>query len=519
MRADLQRLVDDPALFIVTYFPHRIQELKQFHLELIEAATTERRALILYPAAHGKTTLVSTLLPIWALCRDPNIRIAIIGKNDTETEGIMQVIQAELTDNQELIRDFGPFKPPPDDKSKPWALGRMSVAKRTKRAKEATITVFGSGAKTVLGYRTDWTICDDVITEKNSANPEQRQKIKDWFSMSVATGPEHFTSRLTVVGTRFDPSDLYGDIEELSDPETGKAIWVTRLVDAIADEEARTTLWPEKWPWARLMIEKAEKGTLSFNKRYRNIAVDESRMVFKDEYIRGGFRGKDLYPGCLDKTYKVGDFGDNWRRAAGFDPAVGTTRSAKFCAHLVLGEGSCRNHERCFWVIDLERQQLSLPQMVEMVLGKHGQYALSMSKVEANSFQAGLNQEIERRMNEAGLAWRIDPHYTTRTNKPDPELGVQAMAPWFEQGKVHIPWADVYSRRKMQFLVDELIQYPGKTTDTVMAFWFAWRGLESSAPNFPSFSRLPKEAPTLARHLGRRTVRNPAYIQNNVEAV
>jgi hypothetical protein len=36
-------------------------------------------------------------------------------RTTTRSEGIMQVIQAELTDNQELIRDFGPFKPSPDD--------------------------------------------------------------------------------------------------------------------------------------------------------------------------------------------------------------------------------------------------------------------------------------------------------------------------------------------------------------------------------------------------------------------
>jgi hypothetical protein len=517
VRADLQRLIDDPALFVVTYFPHRIQTLQPFHLELIEAATSERRALILYPAAHGKTTLVSTLLPIWALCKDPNVRIAIIAKNDTDAEGIMQVIQSELVDNDALVRDFGPFKP--TEEGKPWALGRMSVAKRTRRAKEATITVFGAGAKTVLGHRTDWTICDDVITEKSSATPEQRQKIRDWFTISVATGPEHYISRLTVVGTRFEPTDLYADIEDLADPETGLQIWKVRTVDAIVDEEEHLTLWPERWPWKRLMIEKAQNGTLSFNKRYRNIAVDASRMVFKEEYVRGGWRGKDQYPGCLDKTFRVGDFGDNWRRASGFDPAVGTTRSAKYCAHLVLAEGSCKLHERCYWVIDLERQQLTLPQQVDMVLSKHGQYSLSMSKVEANSFQAGLWQEIERRMNELGLAWRIEPHYTSRTNKPDPELGVQAMGAWFEQGKVHIPWADGYSQRKMRQLVDELIQYPGKTTDTVMAFWFAWRGLESTAPLYPSFSRLPREAPFLSRQLGRRMVQNPAYVQNDREAV
>jgi len=518
VRADLQRLLDDPALFIVTYFPHRIDKLEDFHLRLLSSATEKVRALVLYPAGHGKTTLVSTLLPIWALCKDPNIRMGIIAKNQVEAEGIMSTIQSELVDNQALIRDFGPFRPEPESE-KPWALGKMSVAKRTRIHPSPTIYVCGSSAKTPLGRRTDWTICDDVVDEKNSSTPEAQQKLRNWFDLCVETGPEHIDSRLTVVGTRFHPADLYGDLIEMADPEDGSAIWKLQYEDAIVDDEEHTTLWPYRWPWKRLMQQKAKVGTLSFNKRYRNIAVDESRMVFKEEYVRGGWRGKDQFPGCLDRNFKVGDFGDNWRRASGFDPAVGTTRSAKFCAHLVLGEGSCKLHERCYWVIDLERQQMTLPQQVDMVLSKHGQYALQMSKVEANSYQAGLYQEIERRMNELGLAWRIEPHYTTRTNKPDPEMGVQSMSPWFEQGKIHIPWADQYSQRKMRQLVDELIQYPGKTTDTVMAFWFAWRALESSAPQFPSFSRLPKESPFLARHLGRRTVMNPAYRQNQHEAV
>lgn len=514
MKDRLRAVLDDPALFIVTYFGHQIKKLEPFHMELIETACNERRSLILYPAGHGKSTLVSTLLPIWAICRDPNIRIVVIGKNDDEANGISSVMQTELVDNDDLIRDFGPFKPDPDS-GKPWSLGRLSVAKRTLRHKSPTIAFFGSGAKTVLGHRTDWTICDDVVTDMNSATPEQRKKIKDWFDLRVATGPEHFHSRLTVVGTRFDPADLYSDIEDLADPEANTKIWVTKKVDAVVDEEEHIPLWPDKWPWRRLMIEKASIGTLSFNKRYRNIAVDASRMVFREEYVRGGYLNGVEYPGCLDRSHKIGDYSDNWRRAAGFDPAIGTTRSAKFCAHIVLAQGSCREHERCYWVIDLDREQLTLPQQVDRILSKHEQYKLLTSMVEANSYQAGLFDAINQKMTERGMAVTIEPHYTSRTNKPDPELGVQSMGAWFEKGAVHIPWGDAHSTRKMQQLVEELIMYPGKTTDTVMAFWFAWRKLEQSAPAFSTFNRLERDAPAWGRRLGRRVVQNPAYIRPN----
>jgi hypothetical protein len=513
-----QLLVDNPAIFIQHYFPHRITKLEDFHLRLIDTATQQARALILYPAGHGKTTLVSTLLPIWALCKDPNVRIVIIGKNDTEAEGIMNLIQAELVDNTELVRDFGPFKP--DSQSdKPWALGRMMVHKRTIRDKSATITVFGAGAKTVLGYRTDWTICDDVVDDRNSSSPTQRERIKNWFDLAVETGPEHIDSRLTVVGTRFDPNDLYGDLIEMINPENNTRLWHRQKEDAIADEEAHETLWPARWPWLRLMEQKAKVGTLAFNKRYRNIAVDASRMVFREWYVRGGWENGVRYPGCLDRQHRIGDYSDNFRRIAGFDPAVGAGRSAKFCAHMVLAQGSCKDHERCFWVIDEERGQMTLPQQVDLILQKHEEYGLFKTIIEANSYQAGLYQAVEHKMAETGQLFPIEPHYTTRTNKPDPEVGVASMSTWFEKGAVHIPWGDAHSQRRMQQFVDELIMYPdSRTTDTVLAFWFAWKSLQESAPKFGTYNRLRSQNPWLYKLTSGRSIANPYYEREEVEA-
>src|SRR5438270_3135547 len=194
-------LLQNPDLFISHYFQHRIDQLQSFHLRLIYSATQQRRALILYPAAHGKTTLVSTLLPIWAICENPEVRVGIIGKNDAEANNISLSIQAELASNQELIRDFGPFKPEKEDK--PWAAGKMTVAKRRGIYKEPSLAFFGASSKHTLGHRTNWTICDDVITEKNSNTPEQRQKVREWFNQSVRTMGLP-GARLTVVGTLFD---------------------------------------------------------------------------------------------------------------------------------------------------------------------------------------------------------------------------------------------------------------------------------------------------------------------------
>ena len=507
-------LLANPDLFLTKYFGHRLRHpLEQFHLSLIRAATESTKALILFPAAHGKTTITSSLLPIWDMCKNPDIRMAAILKNEDDAHKIMQAIQAELLANDELIRDFGPFF----KVGNTWALGAINVAKRTIRTKEPTLAVFGSGARTALGHRTDKTVCDDIITDKNSATPEQRAKIKEWFNLGPMTMAEDADDQLIVVGTLFLPEDLYHDLIELRSPDTGEPIWDTQRFDAIVDEEERRTLWESRWPWLRLMEQKAGTGTLDFNKRYRNIAVDPSRMVFKEEYIKGGWVGKEKYPGCLDEGFRFGEYDSGWRRAGAIDPAVGVSRHAKFSAHITLAEGSCKEHERCYWVIDLVRDQFSLPQLVDLVIRQHQEYELLKSIVEVNSFQAGLQQAIEQRLSDQGLAIVVEPHHTTRTNKPDPELGVQSMSPWFENGKVHIPWGDQASRRKMQPLVDELIMYPsGRTTDTVMSFWMGWKSLQQAAPKYRSFNRLQTPTPTwLGKTLSRRSIQNPYYARSS----
>lgn len=506
-------LLSNPDAFILYYFNHRIDKLEDFHLRLIRTATQEKRGLILYPATHGKTTIVSELLPIWAICKDPNIRIVDIAKNDTDAKSITRSIQSELLSNERLIRDFGPFKPEGDDKA--WSLERFDVAKRVRHGKSSTWAAFGAGARTALGYRTDWTICDDVVTDVNSNTPEQRQKLREWFNQGPETMGDSGDARLTVVGTVFHPEDLYHDLKEMVLPDSGESIWYVQTEYAILNADKKEVLWPERRPWIWLMQRKAAMGTLDFNKRFNNVAVDPSRMVFKEEYVRGGYIGKSRYPGCLDREFCVGDVYDpTWRRYAGFDPAVGKiSSSSKFCAHIELAVGRCAEHERCLWIVDIHRDQMTLPQQVDLIIQKHEEYENTASIIEANAYQMGLYQAVKQKLDEQGMALNVQPHYTSRTNKPDPETGVQAMAPWFEDGKVHIPWGNASSQRRMAILVDELIQFPGRTTDTVMAFWFAWRHAMEMAPRFQSHHYIKK--PLFSRQNRGRYLKNPYYTRDH----
>lgn len=511
-----RRLTDNPALFLLHYFPHRIKELKSFHLDLIEAAAFQRRSITLYPATHGKTTLLSELLPIWALSRDPNIRIANILKNEADARAVTRAIMNELVTNEALIEDFGPFRDEDDD-SKIWTQSRFDVARRSKRSKSATYAAFGAGSRNALGYRTDWTILDDCVTDKNSSTAEQRQNLREWFNQGPVTMPDREEGHITIVGTAFHPEDLYHDLMRLRG-EDDKPMWKTTVKRAVLDAEKQIVLWPEERPWSFLMEQKATMGTLDFNKRFQNVAVDPSGLVFREEYVRGGIWNHERFPGCLDPDFKIGDCDGSWQVYCGFDPAIGVTRSKKFCAHITLAVGSCQKHDRCLWVVDLKRDQMTLPRQVDLILDQHETYGAVKSVIEMNGYQAGLYQAVRDKMDRQGRSMNIEPHYTNRINKPDPHAGVSAMGTMVEQGRLHIPWGDAASRTAMTLLVDEMVTYPdGKTTDCVMGLWFAWRASSVTAPRFRSFNRLQTEQRTFPPlqpvALGMRRVVNPYYLR------
>ena len=500
-------LLEHPFEFIDVFFKHRLKKLEPFHKDLVEVSLTERRGLELFPATHGKTTLISMACPIFATCRDPNARISITAKNAAEAGNIAQSIRRELEQNTDLIRAYGPFKP--RDDSKPWRNDFFQVDRRTSRAKEHTMAFFGSRSWTALGYRTDWSICDDVVTDKNSATEDQREKLKEWFSEVILTMPEEDNDRITVCGTRFHPDDLYGDLVEMSENEdfADEAFRIDHK-DAIVSEADEETLWPERWPWKRLMAQKRLQGTLAFNKRYRNMPVDPERQVFKEEFFVGGWLGREKHNPILDPEYTIGGAPRDWPHYGGHD--IGSL--VGWSVSIALAHGKCDKHESCIWVQDLNRDQMSFPTQAHSICDIYTEYDMLELRSEANGIQEGIGdmamQEAERR----GLAINVSPHVSSKENKPDPEIGVTAMLPWFEQARVHIPYATATDRRVMDILKDEFITHPGKTTDCVMAFWFAWLGLRAGTVGRGSYNRLKK--PVAIRSAGfnrRRIVRNPFY--------
>jgi hypothetical protein len=503
------------AAFLARYFGDSLDaKLEDFHIRLITTALYESRGLVLFPATHGKTTLISCLLPILEIIRNPDIRIAIIAKNDNEAGAIISRIQSELENNELLIQDYGPFRPDNGDTMRKWASDFFSVRQRRRLGKEHTLAVFGAGSRQILGWRTDHVICDDVVTERNSATEDQRNKHVTWFNDCVATSPQKKKGshgQITVVGTMFHPRDLYATIREKTNV-AGQPIYKWHREDAIRDWAKQEPLWPAVWTWAELMDVKSSEGTLSFNKRYRNKPVDESEQPFREDWLRGQ-RG---HPGCADPHRVIGQFDPDWRIFQMLDPAVGKGKNAKKCGWIVFGVDPVEPRKRK--MIDWDHEQWTVPQQRDKIIDTHLWYAaranMVMSVTETNAYQAGLKQIIDEKCDQLGVTIRCEGH-TTGLNKQDPEIGIPSLSVLVENGYLEFPTGNPESLRKTEYFWEELIEYPFHPfTDLVMALWFGHLKSNIAVPVYKSTNRLVRKS--RYRHLPHdKMVKNPYFLNQS----
>jgi hypothetical protein len=338
------------ATWMVTYFPHKIETIEDWQMEPIEALVMYPRALVLVPAGTMKTTIGSELAPLWELCRNPQYEILGVFKDDTEAKKTLGAIRKEMTFNEKLIADYGPFIPS-------GALLRthkcneheIDIVNRTRRSKQHSLMYFPFGGQ-VLGNRFHRGFCDDAVTREMARSPEQTRQFMEWLAVDFETGPYAPDSptdwlpgmyeQVAVFGTRMTPQDGYAKIEqrnERGDPDNPHfRPYKVICVDLIKDEVAKETISP-RWSWEKAMAKKAELGPEAFAMRMRNIPLDPSATTFKEVWLRGGELDGVTYPGCRDKSRSFGEVEYGDIVTIGYDPQSGsTTRHAKEAAVVCL---------------------------------------------------------------------------------------------------------------------------------------------------------------------------------------
>lgn len=164
-----------------------------------------KRKLIVMPRGTFKSSVGVVAYAVWLLINNPDLRIMIDSEKYENSKNFIREIKGKLEDPS-VTQLFGEFR-----SDNQWAEGAITIRQRKKLLKEASVTASGMGAGKT-GQHFDYILHDDLNTEENSENPEQRKKIIRHYKMNTSILEPNGV--LVVIGTRYSVDDAPGYIIE-----------------------------------------------------------------------------------------------------------------------------------------------------------------------------------------------------------------------------------------------------------------------------------------------------------------
>lgn len=457
------------------YFPSHWQEWVKDYFE-------NTRLLINVPPRHGKSKLFSVWLPLFEACLNPDVQILLISQANHLAKKWALEIAWHMEQNKDLIAEFGPFRS--DESTFVWRpqSGELMHAKRRRAITMGDVTFQIKGrTQQILGSEADIIVVDDITDRDISQSETERLKLANAFRGEIMTRRTP-NGKVVVVGQRVHALDLYGELAEqrLTKVQGQPRLWRHINYPAV-NWETQEVLWPEEWPFTRLMEtyeELSSKGsTALFETMYQqNPVMDDAAML-----DRVWIEGDATHPGCWDLRawgeppgpLKDQDVGWWTRtRVISVDPSP-TRYTGVVIADVDTHKDEAGSAYRIH-VIEASSHRWNLRDIVSNLRGAVAKYGpIDYVIFEQNAAQRWFLQDIEFRQIRDAYQFRVRGHTTTHQNKADDQFGVQSLGAAFENGLIRLPGGSPTDRRKIEPLIEEGLQFPwGSTDDILMALWF-----------------------------------------------
>ena len=450
-------------------------EIKDFHEIMFESVqnnsfvisnTFEKRQLwnlTLAPRGFGKSTCLNIARCILKILQNPNIRILIASKTDTNAVSFLSEIKQKLL-RPKMTEVFG------SQQGAPWNDGSIRVKGRTSDSKEDTIETIGIGGA-IASKHYDLIIADDLIDESNSVTEAQREKIHTWFFKVLDPCLEPH-GEMSIIGTRYNPDDLYGYLMEnvlCVKNQDGKVlkkhyVSIPALIpkpntDSRTSEIDRyVSLWPEKCSVKFLLKKRKVLGTIIFNTQYQNDIAAMKGKIFRLEWFK--------YYRSIDPS--------ELRIYQGVDLASKQAKNADRFAHATIG---VHPETKRVYILDYHNVVASFGQRKKIVADEFFKFDAIRVGVEANGYQRAFIQDLAQ--DDELQAIRAVPIFTEK----DKISRAWKLSAFFERGQVYV-------KEGMQDLIEQLLKFPdGRYKDLFdaldLAFTTAFAGKRKRRPSEP----------------------------------
>lgn len=204
-----QAAENDFETFVKLVLPLRV--LGHCHGEVmrwLQDEETKKHKLLLFPRDHQKS-FIAGAYAAWRITKYPAIRILYISATSTLAAKQLHLIKSIIT--SDIYRRYWPEMVNLEEtKREKWTEREIAIdhpLRKQEMVRDATVFTAGL-TTTVTGLHFDFHILDDVVVRENAYTEEGRQKVSEQYSLLASVAGAN--SEELVVGTRYDPRDLYG---------------------------------------------------------------------------------------------------------------------------------------------------------------------------------------------------------------------------------------------------------------------------------------------------------------------
>lgn len=226
------------SIYFSHYFTH---DFAKFHYDLFNLASQRELQLLIAIMfrGSGKSTIMTTIYPLYALFGKPEKKLIVIVSQTADLARThLKNIKSELTTNQLLKEDLGPFK----------EVDNLWNAQAIELPKQGAMIVAISIDQSIRGlrykqHRPDLIICDDIEDSQSVKTEEGRRRTQELYSSEIAPLGDLGT-QIVMVGNYLHPNGLLSKLK--TDINEGKILGKALFVPLVTED--KKIMWPEKFP-------------------------------------------------------------------------------------------------------------------------------------------------------------------------------------------------------------------------------------------------------------------------------
>lgn len=341
----------------------------------------------------------------WYITKHPECRILYISSTANLAEKQLKFIKDIMT-SPVYTKYWPEMINPNEGLREKWTNSEMSVDHpRRKEEGVRDPTVFTGGLTTnLVGMHCDVAVLDDTVTNETAYTNEGRDKLLSQYSLLASI--EGAEAEEWVVGTRYHPKDLYGELismaEEIYDDE-GNVVGNQEVYEVFQREVEDRGDGTGQFLWPKQM--RADGKWFGFDReilaRKRNKYLDKSQ--YRAQYyndpndITDAPLSRDLFQ-YYDKKYLT-RVGGRWHFRgkrlnvyAAIDFAFSRSVRADYTAIVVVGI----DHSANIYVLDIERIKTDrISDYFELILRKHTYWDFRKLRAETNAAQKNIVTELK----------------------------------------------------------------------------------------------------------------------------